>query len=403
MYYYNEHYEPKSGLNNEKLFINMNDNSFEYKESNYNNSNLSRYLKELIEKNPLMPKSRDLYEENEENEENSNNNSYMSRYGNQFNIPFFSQKSMDIDEEIIKNTMYIIKNNQNNGKENNILINNEILGNTQPTSKDNNEKIIVIKKEEKKEQEDNEQEEKKEQEDKEEKEEEEQEEEEEVEKEEQEKKEEGKKEKEGKKKEKIYKIVKCKKKAGRNKKDKKYNKENQHNKFETNNVMTKVKRNVSNNTRDLANKLLKESENPRLKNIRLCKIDKSIIEVCKKEKNLALLKTELKDLLSSKPSIKYKHYDENYNKKQIDKILKENDPKLNELLNKTVEDMVNIYVQKNVENNMYKYFRRIEDDKIDLLELYEDDGNEYYHIYEYVAKNLKTIISKRNSRESRKK
>jgi hypothetical protein len=197
--------------------------------------------------------------------------------------------------------------------------------------------------------------------------------------------------------------VKCKKKAGRNKKDKKYNKENQHNKFETNNVMTKVKRNVSNNTRDLANKLLKESENPRLKNIRLCKIDKSIIEVCKKEKNLALLKTELKDLLSSKPSIKYKHYDENYNKKQIDKILKENDPKLNELLNKTVEDMVNIYVQKNVENNMYKYFRRIEDDKIDLLELYEDDGNEYYHIYEYVAKNLKTIISKRNSRESRKK
>jgi hypothetical protein len=56
MYYYNEHYEPKSGLNNEKLFINMNDNSFEYKESNYNNSNLSRHLKELIEKNPLMPK-----------------------------------------------------------------------------------------------------------------------------------------------------------------------------------------------------------------------------------------------------------------------------------------------------------------------------------------------------------
>jgi hypothetical protein len=382
---YNEPYEQQFGLNYEKLCIKMNDNSFEDEESNYCNSNLSRHQKELKEENPIMPKSRDLYEEN------SNNNSYMSRYGNQFNFPFFSQKSMEIDEEIIKNTMYIIKNNQNNGKENNILINNEILGNTQPTSKDNNEKIIVIKKKEKKEQED-----------KEEKEEEEEEEEEEVEKEEQEKKEEGKKEKEGKKKEKIYKIVKCKKKAGRNKKDKKYNKENQHNKFETNNVMTKVKRNVSNNTRDLANKLLKESENPRLKNIRLCKIDKSIIEVCKKEKNLALLKTELKDLLSSKPSIKYKHYDENYNKKQIDKILKENDPKLNELLNKTVEDMVNIYVQKNVENNMYKYFRRIEDDKIDLLELYEDDGMEYYHKYEYIAKNLKTIILKRNSRESRK-
>jgi hypothetical protein len=209
--------------------------------------------------------------------------------------------------------------------------------------------------------------------------------------------------KKGKKKEIIFEIMKCKKKVGRNRKDKKYNKDNQHDKFETSNVMTRVKRNVSNNSRDLLNTLLEESENQKLKDIRLCKIDKSIIEVCKKEKNLDLLKTKLKDLFSSKLSIKYKHFDENYNKKQIDKILKENDPKLNEVLNKTVEDMVNIYVQKNVENNMYKYFRRIEDDKIDLLELYEDDGNEYYHIYEYVAKNLKTIISKRNSRESRKK
>ena len=197
--------------------------------------------------------------------------------------------------------------------------------------------------------------------------------------------------------------MKCKKKVGRNRKDKKYNKENQHDKFETNNVMTRVKRNVGNNSLDLLNTSLEKSENPRLQNIRLCKIDKSVIEVCKKEKNLDLLKTPLKDLFSSKLSIKYKHYDENYNKKQIDKILKENDPKLNEILNKTVEDMVNIYVQKNVENDIYRDFRRIEDDKNDLLELYEDDGIEYYHKYEYIARNLKAIILKRNSRESRKK
>ena len=167
--------------------------------------------------------------------------------------------------------------------------------------------------------------------------------------------------------------------------------------------MTRVKRNVGNNSLDLLNTSLEKSENPRLQNIRLCKIDKSVIEVCKKEKNLDLLKTPLKDLFSSKLSIKYKHYDENYNKKQIDKILKENDPKLNEILNKTVEDMVNIYAQKNVEDDIYRDFRRIEDDKNDLLELYEDDGIEYYHKYEYIAKNLKAIILKRNSRESRKK
>ena len=364
---YNEPYEQQFGLNYEKLCIKMNDNSFEDEESNYCNSNLSRYQKELKEENLIMPKSKDLYEEN------SNNNSYMSKYENKLIDPFFTPKSMEIDEESISNDIYYLKTNTSNGKENNSLNNNEIPGNTQPTSKNNNEKIIIIKKEEKKEQKVNEEEEKEEE-----------------------------RKKKGKKKEIIFKIMKCKKKVGRNRKDKKYNKENQHDKFEINNVITRVKRNVTNNSRDLLNTLLEESENPRLKDIRLCKIDKSIIEVCKKEKNVDLLKTKLKDLFSSKLSIKYKHFDENYNKKQIDKILKENDPKLNEVLNKTVEDMVNIYVQKNVENNMYKDFRRIEDDKIDLLELYEDDGMEYYHKYEYIAKNLKTIILKRNSRESRK-
>ena len=93
--------------------------------------------------------------------------------------------------------------------------------------------------------------------------------------------------------------MKCKKNVGRNRKDKKYNKENQHDKFETTNVMTRVKRNVGNNSLDLLNTSLEKSENPRLQNIRLCKIDKSVIEVCKKEKNLDLLKTPLKDLFSS--------------------------------------------------------------------------------------------------------
>ena len=393
MDYYNEPYEQNFGLNNEKLFINMNDSSFEDEESNYNCSSSSNQ-KELKEENPIMHKSRDSFYEN------SKNNLYMSQYENKSFNPILNQNLMEIDEEGIYKGIYFLNTNINKGKENNALNNNEILSNTQATSKNNNGNITIIKKEEKKEQED-----KEEQEDQEEEEEQEQEEQEEKEEQEEEKEEEGqkKRQKKGKKKEIIFKIMKCKKNVGRNRKDKKYNKENQHDKFETTNVMTRVKRNVGNNSLDLLNTSLEKSENPRLQNIRLCKIDKSVIEVCKKEKNLDLLKTPLKDLFSSKLSIKYKHYDENYNKKQIDKILKENDPKLNEILNKTVEDMVNIYAQKNVEDDIYRDFRRIEDDKNDLLELYEDDGIEYYHKYEYIAKNLKAIILKRNSRESRKK
>ena len=146
------------------------------------------------------------------------------------------------------------------------------------------------------------------------------------------------------------------------------------------------------------NILLKNSDNLRIKERRLNKIDQSIIIVCKKEQNLELLETKLKDLLSSEISIKYRHFDKNYNKELIDIILEEDDEDIKEVLNKTLEDMVNIYVQDIVEDNIYKDFRRIKDDKSDILELYENDGTEYFNKYETVAKNLKRIISARPSR-----
>lgn len=203
-----------------------------------------------------------------------------------------------------------------------------------------------------------------------------------------------------KKNEEYFKIEKVKKKVklGRNSKNEIYLQKNQHTKDEINNIITKIKRNVMSNIIYFINILLKNSENPRIKERRLNKIDQSIIIVCKKEQNLELLEKTLKDLLSSEISIKYRHFDKNYNKELIDIILEEDDEDIKEVLNKTLEDMVNIYVQDIVEDNIYKDFRRIKDDKSDILELYENDGTEYFNKYEAVAKNLKRIISARPSR-----
>ena len=207
-------------------------------------------------------------------------------------------------------------------------------------------------------------------------------------------------EKQKKNKEVYFKFEKGKKKVklGRNSKNEINPQKNQHTKDEINNIITKIKRNVMSNIIYFINFLLKISDNPRIKERRLNKIDQSLIIVCKKEQNLELLETKLKDLLSSEISIKYRHFDKNYNKELIDIILEEDDENIKDVLNKTLEDMVNIYVQDVVEDNIYKDFGRLKDDKSDILELYESDGTEYFNKYEAVAKNLKSIISARPSR-----
>ena len=200
-----------------------------------------------------------------------------------------------------------------------------------------------------------------------------------------------------KKKRKIFKIGK----QGRNKKNKKYTKEKQHNKFEINNIIMKIKRKVLNNSVEYINKKLKKNE--KMKGIKLKKIEKSIIAVCEKQQNLNLLETKLKDLLSNELSSKYTTIKDkkNFNKEQIDKILKKDDPELNEILNKTLNDMINLYVQEKVENDLYEGFSRIEDDKKEIISMYENDGEDYFNKYKEIAQKLKQIFIERKSNKKK--
>ena len=79
---------------------------------------------------------------------------------------------------------------------------------------------------------------------------------------------------------------------GRKKMNQPYNTENAHTKYKTDNIMTKVERNLNDNFFNNFNLNLSKSKNPNLNKIELKKIDTSVITVTKKEENLAIQRKE---------------------------------------------------------------------------------------------------------------
>ena len=135
---------------------------------------------------------------------------------------------------------------------------------------------------------------------------------------------------------------------------------------------------------------LSKSQNPKLNKIQLVKIDTSIITVSKKEDNLELLNKKMKDILSNKISSKYLYLEEDYNKKQIEFILKQNDEDINYELNLTYREILDVYSNNKKDNPIFKDFKTLDDD---LEELRIVNDQKYLQLYEYTAKNLESIIN----------
>lgn len=170
-----------------------------------------------------------------------------------------------------------------------------------------------------------------------------------------------------------------------------------HTKNKKDDMLTKLKRNSYNNSVECVNYNLSISENEKLKSIKLKKIDNSVITVSKKEENQALFKTEIKDLFSNKISTKFIHEDPDYNKKKINYILKQNDKKINDILHKTFDDMIEIYVDKNKE--VIPGFTKLKDDK-KFLEKNNDE--KYIKLFKEFCFNYKENIDKIYPRRKRK-
>ena len=173
-----------------------------------------------------------------------------------------------------------------------------------------------------------------------------------------------------------------------------------HTKNKNDNIISKIKRALYNHFLIFINNKLKNSKNPKLNNLKLVKNGNSAIMFCKKEENLTLLKSTLKEILSNNISTKYRNKDSSHNRKAIKKIIHQNDEEINNILNIKFEELLEIYNLKN-ENKLFKDFIKIDVD----IEMFKEKGEEdcYIEDYEYISKNLKETISSIHPRRKRKK
>ena len=200
---------------------------------------------------------------------------------------------------------------------------------------------------------------------------------------------------------KVFEIKKIKKtKLGRKKLNQIYNSKNAHTKYNKDNIITKIKRNINANFLENLNLNLRKSKNPNLNKIQLVKIDTSVITVSKKEENIDLLDQEIKYTLSSKITPKFLYLEKDYNKKNIEFILQQNDKEINYQLNLTNREILDIYSNNRKVNPNFKNFKTLEDD---LEELKTKHDHNYLKLYEYIVKNFESIINKIFPRRKRKK
>ena len=208
------------------------------------------------------------------------------------------------------------------------------------------------------------------------------------------------------KKNKIFDIKKIKKK-GRLPKEAKYFK-GKHDKFASDNIIRKIKAQFYIRIVEYINyeyeqcfKKTYPGKNNTKKFIQ--KINASESKIIKKNDNLNWFSLKIKDILSADISPKYKKYNSDYNKKQIEKIYKKNELKdLIEILEKSVRDIYNKYISNTNEAND-EGFKNLEYD-INLLrkemeENEEKNINDYIKKYKEFALNLEEKFKKKRDRK----
>ena len=133
---------------------------------------------------------------------------------------------------------------------------------------------------------------------------------------------------------------------------------------------------------------------------------KTVTEI-KKENNLKWLNMTIKDVLSKEISTKYKKNNGfvYYNEKQINKLYKDGKVKeVIDILEKTVRDLYNIFINKEDNNETLEGFETLEDNinylrkKMNKEE--KGDIEAYLNKYRTTAKNFEKIFSKMRNRRT---
>jgi hypothetical protein len=194
-------------------------------------------------------------------------------------------------------------------------------------------------------------------------------------------------------KEKIFDIKKLSKTKGRRKQGQTelYQTEAIHNKFKEDNIVNKIKIYFINSTMKLINKKYAEFLNDKSNKRLLQKIKPNFTKVYNKKKNRQFLSKKISEIFSEELSGRCSTFQnkKNHNKEQIENLMKKNKAKeVINLLNKTLEEMYEIYISENDNIKIPEY--HLEND---LIQIEIKNGKEYAQEYKKKAMNLVQIIS----------
>ena len=121
----------------------------------------------------------------------------------------------------------------------------------------------------------------------------------------------------------------------------------------------------------------------------------------KKEDNLKWLNSKLYKVFSEKVSVKCSLYDSDYNKKEIQKLYRENEAKnVINILERSVKEMLNAFIQNKIPG-----FDSLNDDIKELKEKMKKNNQEnikeYLIKYRHIALNFESIFINKNSRNNK--
>ena len=190
-------------------------------------------------------------------------------------------------------------------------------------------------------------------------------------------------------------IIKEEKVLGRKRKDD--NQEGNHTRNDVDNIMKKCKNTLFHNVIEYVALIVNSLKSDKKEEFLLLKLSYEYIDILKKDNELALFKMKLKDLVSLDISSKYSlSEDKEFNKKNINKILKEerDNELLINLLNMTFGDWIDVFtLKKKIEID--PKFKGLEKA---LKEISDKNDEEYFSRFIFFLFNYKNYFQNKKGR-----
>jgi hypothetical protein len=166
-----------------------------------------------------------------------------------------------------------------------------------------------------------------------------------------------------------------------------------HTKFREDNIVRKIKIYFTNSTISYINKIYNEFLGIQTKKRLLGRVKPNFANAWTKKENQVYLSKKIKDVFSENLSTKCRRFPNNYNKKQIAKILKNNKAKeVINILNTSVQDIYEKYID---EHDVMPGFNL----KYDLDKIEKRNGKIYATEYKRIAFNLIEILNKKGRKD----